>query len=164
MSFTHLIAAYRNNNNTHIILNLFNIQYKYHTYFYQGEKYMMNLEIYYYNINIRLIALITFSIILSGFYLKILNHSENQLFIKEEKSLYYLQLAFWISFLTNSFDFLLPANIFGFFFFELILLVIIFFTFTYTIWKYMNERKFDIGLLFSSLPLILLFVLALGMD
>lgn len=124
----------------------------------------MNLEIYYYNITIRLIALITLSTILSGFYLRFLNRSDSQSFIKKEKSLYFLHITFWVLFFTSVFDFLLPANIFGFFTFELILLTIIFFSFTFIIWNFINKRKFSFSLLFLSLPLILLFVLALGMN
>jgi len=122
----------------------------------------LNLEIYYYNITIRLIALITLSFILSGFYLRSLSHSKNKSFIRLEKSIYFLQIAFWILFLLNIFDLLLPNNIFGSFFFELILLTIIVFTFTFLLWRLFNKRKFDFSLFFFSLPLIMLFIFALG--
>lgn len=123
----------------------------------------MNLEIYYYNLTIRLIALIILSFILNAFYLRLLNHSENKSFIRQVKSLYFLQIAFWILFLTNIFDLLLPNNIFGSFFFELILITIIFCTFTFILWKLFNKQKFYFGLFFFSLPLIMLFIFALGM-
>ena len=123
----------------------------------------MDLEIYYYNITIRLIALIILSFILNAFYLRLLNHSENKSFIRQVKSLYFLQIAFWILFLTNIFDLLLPNNIFGSFFFELILITIIFCTFTFILWKLFNKQKFYFGLFFFSLPLIMLFIFALGM-
>lgn len=125
--------------------------------------FKMNLEIYYNNVVIRLVALITVSFIVNVFYLKHIIQSDNLAFFKQEKSIYSLQFVFWMLFLTNLFDLVFPNNYVGWFIFELILLTIIFISFTFLLWKLFYKKIFDFGIFFFSLLLVLLFILALGM-
>lgn len=122
----------------------------------------MKLEIYYNNLTIRLFALITLSFILSGFYLKYIKQSDTNSFLKQAKAIYLLQLTYWILFLSNFLDKILPNNVFGSFTFELITLIIIFLTYTFLLWELLKRQKFDLGLFFFSLPLIILFIYSLG--
>jgi len=124
----------------------------------------MKLETYYNNIIIRLFSLITLSLILSGFYLKYLNNTDDKVFLKQEKFIYLLQLSFWFLFLSNFFEMIFPPNIISSFSFELIILTIIVISFVFLVWKLFNKQKFSFGIFIISLPLILLFILALGMD
>lgn len=124
----------------------------------------MNLEAYYYNINTRLFALMILGLLLSGLYLKYLNSSTQTSFLKKEKNIYFMQMTYWVLFIGNIFAVLLPTNIFGFFTFELITLAIILISFTFLLWKLFKKRKFNLGIFFVSLPLIMLFILSLGMD
>ena len=123
----------------------------------------MKLEIYYNNLTIRLFALITLSFILSGFYLKYIKQSDTNSFLKQAKAIYSMQIVFWVLFLSNILAKILPNNILGFFSFELIILSIIFISFTFLLWKLFDKNTFDFGIFFCSFPLIMLFILALGM-
>lgn len=122
----------------------------------------MKLEIYYNNLTIRLFALITLGLILSGFYLKYIKQSDTNSFLKQAKAIYSMQIVFWILFLSNFLDKILPNNVFGSFTFELITLIIIFLTYTFLLWELLKRQKFDLGLFFFSLPLIILFIYSLG--
>lgn len=124
----------------------------------------MNLEMYYYNLSIRLFALIALSGAFSGLYWKYLNDADEQSFLREEKSIYGLHFGFWLLFLSNGLAFILPSNVFGFFVFELIVFSIIFISMTFLLWKKVRKATFHPGVLLLSLPLFLLFVVALGMD
>ena len=122
----------------------------------------MKLEIYYNNLTIRLFALITLSFILSGFYLKYIKQSDTNSFLKQAKAIYSMQIVFWVLFLSNFLDKILPNNVFGSFTFELITLIIIFLTYTFLLWELLKRQKFDLGLFFFSLPLMILFIFSLG--
>lgn len=124
----------------------------------------MNFEIYYNNIIIRLFSLVTLSLILSGFYLKYLNNSDDNAFLKQEKSIYLLQLSFWLLYLSNVFTLILPTNVISFFVFELIILTIIVISLTFLVWKLFNRQTFSFGIFFISSLLVVLFILILGMD
>lgn len=124
----------------------------------------MNLEAYYYDINTRLFALMILGLLLSGLYLKYLNSSTQSSFLKREKNIYFMHITYWLLFLFNIFALILPVNIFGFFTFEFITLAIILISFTFLLWKFFKKNTFDFGIFFVSLPLIMLFILALGMD
>lgn len=144
-------------------LNLFLITLIYNTDSKVRRKSKMPLELYYNDITIRLVTLITLSFILNIFYLKHIIQTDNQSFFKQEKSIYSIQFVFWILFLSNLFDLFLPNSFVGWFIFELILLTIIFISLTFLLWKLFHKKRFDFGILFFSLPLVLLFLLALGM-
>jgi len=124
----------------------------------------MDLDMYYYDIITRLFALVTLSLIFSGFYLKYISQPDNNSFFKQEKVVYSIQAGFWILFLSNTLATILPNNVIGFFAFELLILSITLISFTFLLWKFFNKKAFDFGIFFCSLPLILLFILALGMD
>src|SRR5690625_3774337 len=124
----------------------------------------MDLDMYYYDIITRLFALVTLCLIFSGFYLKYISKQDNNSFFKQEKVVYSIQAGFWILFLSNTLATILPNNVIGFFAFELLILSIISISFTFLLWKIFNKKAFDFGIFFCSLPLILLFILALGMD
>lgn len=124
---------------------------------------MLNLELYYSNISIRLFALVILSFILSHLYLKTITHSTVNDFWRQAKSLYIIHISFWLLYLTNSFGHFLPTTIIGFFSFELIVLTIIFCTLNFLFWNWKNREQFNFILLFASTPLMFLFLLALGM-
>lgn len=128
----------------------------------------MKIEMYYNDLTIRLLGLLIISIIPSYFYLKKLVSLEKS-FLKTNKFIYLLQIMFWTLFLTNIFDTVpkkLPwlPNIIGYFIFEMTILIIIFISFIYLLWRLYIEKKFDFGIFFCSLLLMLLFILALGMN
>lgn len=126
----------------------------------------MELEIYYNNLTIRLFVLITLNIILSSFYLKYLNHSNRSSLLKQEKDIYLLQITYWILFIGGFFVKSLPpsnGNVINFFASEFIILAIIFISFTFLLWKLFNRKRFYFGIFFFTLPLIMLFLFALGM-
>lgn len=125
---------------------------------------MMNFEAYYNNLFVRLFALVILSSIVSGFYLKYLKDSDEHSFLKQKKTIYSIQIMFWILFLSNLFSIILPTNIFGFFAFELIILTIIFISFTFLLWELFSKKRFAFGLFVFSLPFIMLFLFALGMN
>ena len=122
------------------------------------------LETYYYDLSIRLFALITLSLILSGFYLRYLTRSDSDSFFKQEKSIYSIQAMFWVLFLSDLLGKILPNNVLGSFIFELILLSILFISYTFLLWKFFKKKKFDLEIFFISFLLIILFLLALGMN
>lgn len=124
----------------------------------------MNLEIYYNNITIRFFSLITISLLLNGFYLKHLNNSGDNAFLQQKRSIYFLQISFWILFLTNFFAIIFPVNVISSFLFELIILIIIVMSLTFLVWRLFNKQKFSFGIFFISLSLVVLFILALGME
>lgn len=124
----------------------------------------MNFEMYYNNIIIRLFSLIIISLTLNGFYLKHLNNSGDTAFLQQNKSIYLLQSSFWILFVTNFFAIMFPANVISWFLFELIILLIIVVSLTFLVWRLFNKQKFSFGIFFISLSLIVLFILALGME
>ena len=128
----------------------------------------MEIEMYYNNLTIRLLGLLIISLIPSYFYLKKLVSLENS-FLKTNKFIYLLQIIFWTLFLTNIFDtvpkkLLWLPNVIGYFIFEMTILIVIFISLIYLLWRLYNEKKFDVVIFFCSLPLILLFILALGMN
>ena len=124
----------------------------------------MPIELYYNNVPIRLLALLTLSLLVSFLYFMYLKDSNEFAFIKQEKHIYGLQIVYWILFLSNTFDRLLPTNYIGFFTFELITIVAIFITFIFLLWNLFTKKKLNYLLLLFSLPMVILFILALGMD
>jgi hypothetical protein len=122
----------------------------------------MKLEIYYNDLTIRLFTLITLNLILSGVYLKYLNHSNTSIFLKREKDIYLLQVTYWILFIGSFFVKSSPSNIISFFVSEFIILAIIFISFTFLLWKLFRKKRFYFGIFFFTLPLIMLFLYALG--
>lgn len=119
---------------------------------------------YYYNLPIRLFALISLSIVLSYFYWKHLNRSEENSILKHKKTIYIVQLTFWLVFLSGIFPIVLPVGILSDFIFELLLLGIIFMALSFLLWQYFKRKKFDWLMFLSTLPLGGLFILALGMN
>ena len=134
----------------------------YNKYITNWKESIMKLEIYYNNLSIRLFTLITLNIILSSFYLKYLNHSNRNSLLKQEKDIYLLQITYWILFIGSFFRKSLPGNIISFFASEFIILAIIFISFTFLLWKLFNKKRFDFGIFFFTLPLIMLFCFVLG--
>ena len=124
----------------------------------------MPIELYYNNVPIRLLALLTLSLLVSFLYFMYLKDSNEFAFLKQEKHIYGLQIVYWILFLSNNFDRLLPTNYIGFFTFELITIVAIFITFIFLLWNLFTKKKLNYLLLLFSLPMVILFILALGMD
>ena len=123
----------------------------------------MNIDLYYNNLAIRLISLIVLSIVLSGVYLIYIKQTGNQSYLKHSKSIYFIQIVFWALFLSNLLGSILPNNVIGSYLFELILLSLIFISFTFVLWKAFKKNQLDYGIIFSTLPLIILFIVALGM-
>lgn len=122
----------------------------------------MNLEAYYNDVTIRLTALITLGVLLSGLYLIYLRHSNKKLFLKQKKDIYILQFTFWGLYLGNIFGTFLPSNYIGFFIFELILLGTILMSLTFLLWRLFSSKQFSFSIFFLTLPLMLLFIFALG--
>ena len=109
--------------------------------------------------------LITLNIILSSFYLKYLNHSNRSSLLKQEKDIYLLQLTYWILFTGGFFVKSLPSssgNVIGYFASEFLILSIIFISYTFLLWKLFNKKRFDFGIFFFTIPLIMLFCFVLG--
>ena len=76
---------------------------------------------------------------------------------------------FWTLFLGDIFSTVptkLPwlPNVIGFFIFEMTILIVIFISLICLLWRLYNEKKFNVVIFFCSLPLMLLFILALGMN
>ena len=152
-------------NNIFFILKLPLIILRYNKYITNWKESIMKLEIYYNNLSIRLFVLITLNIILSSFYLKYLNHSNRSSLLKQEKDIYLLQITYWILFTGGFFVKSLPpsnGNVIGYFASEFIILAIIFISYTFLLWKLFNKKRFDFGIFFFTLPLIMLFCFVLG--
>ena len=126
------------------------------------REYPTMLETYYYNLSIRLFVLIALGFILNLLYLRYLTRSDSNSFLKQEKDIYLLQITYWFLYIGNFFGIILPSNIIGFFAFELIILAILFISFTFLLWKLFNKNRFDFSIFFFTLPLIMLFLFALG--
>lgn len=141
------------------------INLRYNQYILNWRKCMMDLEIYYNNLTVRLFVLITLNIILSSFYLKYLSHSNRCLFLKQEQDIYLLHITYWVLFIGGFFVKSLPPNsssVIAYFATEFIILAIILISYTFLLWKLFNKRRFDFSIFFLTLPLMMLFLFALG--
>lgn len=122
----------------------------------------MILEEFYNDVIIRLFFLTILSLILNHFYLKTLNNTYDKNFIRQEKSIYLLQLSFWLLYLSDFFHRVLPSNFIGSFFFELIISTILIMSFSFLIWRLFNTGKLSFGIFFISLPLFMVYLFVLG--